>query len=105
MIILNLPFQEHGISLCIIFAYFHQRLLKFLEYRSFAFLGSFTPRNFIPFDVMVNGIFIIIIYLFLAVLDLHCCSWPFSGCGEQGLFVVVRGLLVVMAFLVAQHRL
>ena len=45
------------LSICIIFAYFHQRLLKFLEYRSFAFLDSFT---------VVNGIFfIVIIYLFI----------------------------------------
>ena len=93
------------LSICIIFAYFHQHLIKFSEYRSFAFLGSFTPGNFIPFDVMINGIFIII-YLFLAALDLHCCSWAFSSCGGQGLlFVVVRGLLIVMTFLVEQHRL
>ena len=26
-----------------------------------------------------------IIYLFLAVLGLHCCAWAFSGCGEQEL--------------------
>ena len=54
---------------------------------------------------MINGIFIII-YLFLAALDLHCCSWAFSSCEGQGLlFVVVRGLLIVMTFLVEQHRL
>ena len=30
----------------------------------------------------------------------------FSSCGEQGLlFVVVRGLLIVVASLVAEHRL
>ena len=52
------------LSICIIFAYFHQHLIKFSEYRSFAFLGSFTPGNFIPFDVMVNGIFIIIIIIY-----------------------------------------
>ena len=35
-------------------------------------------------------------YLFLAVLGLCCCTWPFSSCSERGLlFVVVRGLLVV----------
>ena len=26
-----------------------------------------------------------IIYLFLAVLGLHCCWWAFSSCSEQGL--------------------
>ena len=38
------------------------------------------------------------IYLFLAALGLHCCSWAFSGCGERGLlFIAVRGLLIVVA--------
>ena len=30
------------------------------------------------------------IYLFMAVLGLHCCAWAFSSCGEQGLLFVVR---------------
>ena len=34
---------------------------------------SFLP-SFLPF-----------IYLFLAVLGLHCYMWAFSGCGKQGL--------------------
>ena len=42
-----------------------------------------------------------IIYLFLAVLGLHCYIWAFSSCGEWGLhFVVVCGLLTVVASLV-----
>ena len=42
--------------------------------------------------------------LFLAVLDLHCCARAFSSCGERGLlFVVVRGLLIAVASLVAEH--
>ena len=46
------------------------------------------------------------IYLFLAVLGLCCCAWSFSSCGEQGLlFIVVRGLLIVVASLVAERRL
>ena len=46
------------------------------------------------------------IYLFLAALGLHCCAWAFSSCGERGLlFIVVRGLLIVVASLVAEHRL
>ena len=44
------------------------------------------------------------IYLFLAALGLHCCTWAFSSCGEQGLlFVVVRGLLIAVASLAAEH--
>ena len=44
------------------------------------------------------------IYLFLAVMGLCFCTWAFSSCGEQGLlFVVVHGLPIVVAFLVAEH--
>ena len=46
------------------------------------------------------------IYLFLAALGLRCCIRAFSSCGERGqLFVVVRGLLIAVASLVAEHRL
>ena len=44
--------------------------------------------------------------LFLAALDLRCCARAFSSCGERGLlFVVVRGLLIAVASLVAEHGL
>ena len=50
--------------------------------------------------------FIYFIYLFLAALGLCCCVRAFSSCGKQGLlFVVVRGLLIAVASLVAEHRL
>ena len=46
------------------------------------------------------------IYLFLAALGLRCCMRAFSSCCEQGLFfVVVRGLLIEVASLVAEHGL
>ena len=46
------------------------------------------------------------IYLFLAALGLRCCARAFSSCGEQGLlFVEVRGFLIEVASLVAEHRL
>ena len=42
----------------------------------------------------------------MAALGLHCCARAFSSCGEQGLlFVAVRGLLIAVASLVAEHRL
>ena len=45
-------------------------------------------------------------YLFLAALGLHCCTQAFSSCGERGLlFVVVLGLLIVVASLFVEHRL
>ena len=42
----------------------------------------------------------------LAVLGLRCCAGIFSSCGERGLlFIAVRGLLIVVASLVAEHGL
>ena len=42
----------------------------------------------------------------MAVLSLHCCAQAFSSCGEWGLlFVAVCGLLIVVAFLVAEYGL
>ena len=53
-----------------------------------------------------NKSFIYFIYLFLAVLGLRCCTRAFSSCSERGLlFIAVRGLLIVVASLVAEHRL
>ena len=46
------------------------------------------------------------IYLFLAVLGLHCCMRAFSSCGKWGLlFVMAHRLLIAVASLVAEHGL
>ena len=38
------------------------------------------------------------------MLGLRCCVRAFSSCGEQGLlFIAVRGLLIAVASLVAEH--
>ena len=57
--------------------------------------------------VHVSFFFLIyFIYLYLAVLGLRCSTWVFFSCGEWGLlFVAVRGLLIVVASLVVEHRL
>ena len=48
----------------------------------------------------------ILFILFLAALGLRCCAQAFCSCGERGLLlVVVRGLLIAVASLVAEHRL
>ena len=48
----------------------------------------------------------ILFILFLAALGLRCCMQAFSSCSKQGLpFIAVRGLLIVVASLVAEHRL
>ena len=42
----------------------------------------------------------------MAALGLCCCAQAFSSCGERGLlFVAVRGLLIAVASLVAEHGL
>ena len=42
----------------------------------------------------------------MAAVGFHCCAQAFSSCGEQGLlFVVVCGLLIAVASLVAEHGL
>ena len=47
-----------------------------------------------------------LINLFSAALGLRCCVRAFSSCGELGLlFVVVHGLLIAVASLVAEHGL
>ena len=64
------------------------------KYYIFIFLVKFIPRYFAFF------ILFYFIYLFLAVLGLHCCARAFSSCGEQGLlFIEVRRLLIVVASL------
>ena len=56
------------------------------------------------------GLFVLFIYsfthLFLAVLGLRCCPRAFSSCSErEQLFIAVRGLLIAVASLVAEHGL
>ena len=59
-----------------------------------------APRHYVLF------IYFQFIYLFLAALGLRCCARAFSSCGERGLlFIVVLGLLIVVASLVAEHGL
>ena len=48
-----------------------------------------------------------LVYLFIYLFRLLCCcARAFSSCGEWGLlFIAVRGLLIEVAFLVAEHGL
>ena len=41
----------------------------------------------------------------MSASGLCCCVRAFSSCGEQGLPFVVRGLLIAVASLVAEHGL
>ena len=53
-----------------------------------------------------NKFIYLFIYVFLAAWGLRCCARHFSSCSEWGLlFVVVHGLLIVVASLVVEHGL
>ena len=48
----------------------------------------------------------IYLFIFLAALGLRRCTQAFSSCGEWGLlFIVVCGLLIAVASLIAEHGL
>ena len=80
--ILILPIQEHGIS----FHLFVSSLISFIgalsfsECRSFDSLGRFSPRFFIFFDVMANGIDSLISLLDLLLL-VYKNSWCIDKAG------------------------
>ena len=51
-------------------------------------------------DFLVYAIGIFFFWVFV------CCAWAFSSCGKWGLLsVVVCGFLIVVTYLVAEHRL
>ena len=64
------------------------------------------PVSFRFFSNIIMILNVFFSFSFLAVLGLHCCIQAFSSCSEQGLlFIVVRGLLIAVASLVAEHGL
>ena len=66
-------------------------------------VGSHVTSYFF-FSTMYLSVCLFIYLFILAALGLRCCAWAFSSCSEWGLlFVVVHGLLVVEASLVAEH--
>ena len=58
LMVLIISIQECGILLHLFVSssFSSLNVLQFLEYRSFVSLGSFIPRLFILFDVMVSGV-------------------------------------------------
>ena len=66
--------------------------------------GKPSFRSFKKFIYFI--LFYLCMYVCMAALGIPCCAQAFSSCGEGGLlFVAVRGLLTVVASLVAKHRL
>ena len=60
----------------------------------------------VSFLIFFNSFYLKLIYLFLAVLGLHCCSRASSSCYKRGLlFVVVHGPVPVLVSLAAERGL
>ena len=75
----------------------------------YVFFGKMSIQVLCPFYIF-NKFIYLSIYLFMAALGLRCWVFvavrAFSTCGERGLlFVVVSGLLIAVASLVAELRL
>ena len=69
---------------------------------------AWQEANKVTYAFFFKGIplFLLFIYLFLAVLGLHFCARAFSSCGKRRpLFIAVRGPLTIAASLVAEHKL
>ena len=73
----------------------------------FIFIQDFYLYFLFFFNIVIFYLFIyLFLYLFLAVLGLRFCARAFSSCRERELlFIAVRGLLVAVASLVAEHGL
>ena len=72
------------------------------------FFFFFFGKIYFTWNVFSQSLFLfyLFIYLFMAALGLRCCTQAFSNCSEWGLlFIAVRGLLIAVASLVAEHRL
>ena len=46
-------------------------------------MGRFWGRIRLKESLSLNPVYLF--FFFLIALDLHCCAWCFSSCGEQGL--------------------
>ena len=69
-----------------------------LSYLSFRLIVIFALNALFYSDKYISLVF--------GFLGPGCCVWAFSGCGEQGLLLVLaRGLLIAVAPLVVEHRL
>ena len=73
--------------------------------RHFLLLHQLHPDGSPSFFFFLN-LFLVLLSLFLAVIDLCCCELAFSSCSERWLlFLAARSLLTAKASLVSEHRL
>ena len=60
--------------------------------------------SFVFNNMVIFKIYLVYLFLLLAVLCLRCCTRAFSSCGEWGLlFIAVRRLLIAVASLAVEH--
>ena len=82
---------------------------KFSKYKKGKGLASWCLMLPCPLFFSFSKIFLknlFYFYLFLGALGLCCYAWVFSSCSERGLlFIAVRGPLIAVASLVAEHGL
>ena len=95
---------SHVVILCL---FFEEQPYHFPHPPQFKSLPiSLYPWQHLYFFFKGIPLFLLFIYLFLAVLGLHFCARAFSSCGKWGpLFIAVHGPLTIVASLVAEHRL
>ena len=75
-------------------------LLFVVYWHHLSFVLCFFP------DSILKKLLTIYFLIYFVALGLCCCVQAFSSCGEQGLlFIMVHRLLIVVASLVAEHRL
>ena len=80
-------------------------IIKVTIQSSFSDLTMFCPFYFFLKNSFLSVLFLFI-YLYWAVLGLHCCVWAFSGCGNRRLLccdALVSHIMV--ASFVVEHRL
>ena len=64
---------------------------------------SIQPLGFPVIWPLILGLSFGGFFFFFGCMGLHCCLWAFSSCNEQRLpFIVVSGLLIMVASLVAE---
>ena len=70
------------------------------------FFASIRVFGIVLYRLWASFSFLIYSFLLLAAFGLRCCARAFSSWGERGLvFIAVRGLLIAVAPLVAEHGL
>ena len=123
---LHFPIYVQDMSLYLIFLNFFHSIFIASSIQILYMFWWIYITYFICFEVIINDVMwkdffflilthqmpplfiylFIFIFIFMAVLGLRFCARAFSSCGKWGpLFIAVRMPLIIVASLVAEHRL